>query len=279
MGSRGPRGGVGSAGWARSGAFRAHVLLGAVRPEFRAEVYVPDAGDRVLCARPPTDALLARGRVKGCVVSGCRRSAYGLGLCHGHLRRWKQAGRPDLGRFVSEVGLVHTRHSFCVVADCGFAEAGGAGLCDVHERRFRRLRRYDRDVDPAGYVARLKASRGPRWPRFDTRGLGRLLTLELQYALQYRHDARGAALTPRIFGAVAGWARNVGVESLLDHGDRWWKHSAVGLRPELRGLTLAFLRYARNELQQLRERESGEECWEWDTWPVERVDPRLSRSS
>jgi integrase len=250
-----------------------HVLLGAVRPEFRAEVYVPDAGDRVLCARPPTDALLARGRVKGCVVSGCRRSAYGLGLCHGHLRRWKQAGRPDLGRFVSEVGLVHTRHSFCVVADCGFAEAGGAGLCDVHERRFRRLRRYDRDVDPAGYVARLKASRGPRWPRFDTRGLGRVLTLELQYALQYRHDARGAALTPRIFGAVAGWARNVGVESLLDHGDRWWKHSAVGLRPELRGLTLAFLRYARNELQQLRERESGEECWEWDTWPVERVDP------
>lgn len=100
-----------------------------------------------------------------------------------------------------------------------------------------------------------------------------MLTLELQYALQYRHDARGAALTPRIFGAVAGWARNVGVESLLDHGDRWWKHSAVGLRPELRGLTLAFLRYARNELQQLRERESGEECWEWDTWPVERVDP------
>jgi len=250
-----------------------HVLLSAVRPEFRAEMYVPEAGDHVLCARPPTDALLARGAVEGCAVAGCRRSAYGWGLCRSHLRRWKLAGRPDRGSFASEVGLVHTRHSICLVADCGFAEAGSAGLCDIHEKRFLALRRYDRDVDAAGYVARLKASRGPRWPRFDTRGLGRLLTLELQYALQYRHDACGAALTPRIFAAVTRWAHDAGVESLLDHGDRWWKHSAAGLRPELRGPALAFLRYARNALRRLRERESGEECWEWDTWPVERVDP------
>nr|MBA2630885.1 hypothetical protein [Thermoleophilaceae bacterium] len=54
-----------------------HVLLGAVRAEFRAEVYVPDADDRVLCPRPPTDALLARGPVEGCLAAGCRRSAYG----------------------------------------------------------------------------------------------------------------------------------------------------------------------------------------------------------
>ena len=159
------------------------------------------------------------------------------------------------------------------MAGCGFPEAGGRGLCDAHERRFRGLLRADPGLAPADYAARLAAPRGGRGPRFDTRGLPSGLALELQFALQCRHDARGAALTPRIFGTVARWARELGVGSLLDHGEAWWTAEARALRPQVGAGALAFLRYARQRLRELRERQSGLEVWAWDTWPVDRIDP------
>jgi hypothetical protein len=97
-----------------------HVLLGAVRPEFRAEVYVPDPGDRVLCPRPPSDAQLKRGPAEGCAVVVCRRSVHMGRLCRGHHARWKRAGRPPLDGFIAVVGAVNTRHVVCALPDCEF---------------------------------------------------------------------------------------------------------------------------------------------------------------
>lgn len=51
-------------------------LLGAVRPEFRVDVYIPDPDDPVL-GRP------------ACAVPGCDRSGWEYGLCRAHARRWK----------------------------------------------------------------------------------------------------------------------------------------------------------------------------------------------
>ncbi|MCA1699513.1 MAG: site-specific integrase [Actinobacteria bacterium] len=150
-----------------------HILLGAVRPEFRPEVYVPEPGDRVLARRVRPDA-------------------------------------PALS---------------------------------------------------------------PQLPRFDSGGLPRVLQLELEFALQRRHDERGAELTPRVFGELARWAERERIESLLDHGDRWWGDSAQALRPQVRAQTLAFLRYARLRLQVLREEQTDVEPWEWDVWRVDRLDP------
>lgn len=38
-------------------------------------------------------------------------------------------------------------------------------------------------------------------------------------------------------------------------------------------MALAFVRYARSQLQRLREETSDIELWAWDIWPVDRVDP------
>lgn len=250
-----------------------HVLLGAVRPEFRADVYVPDPGDRVLSARAPTDANLKRGPAEGCAVVVCRRSVHMGRLCCGHHERWKRAGRPPVDGFIAAVGAVNTRHVVCALPACEFPVAARTGLCDSHQRQYLGVRRYDPTIDPAGYIARVLAPRGGRGPRFDSRGLGRLLALELQFVLQSRHDARGAVLTPRTFATVARWAHDTGVASLLDHSDRWWKASSAGLRRQDQGHALGFLRCARDRLQRLGEETSDIELWDWDVWPVDRLDP------
>jgi len=250
-----------------------HVLLGAVRTEFRAEVYVPDPVDRVLSSRAPTDAQLERGPAEACAVAVCRRSVYLGRLCRSHHARWHRAGRPPVDAFAGDARAVNTRHAVCGLPGCGFPEAGRSGLCDTHERRYLGVRRYHPDLEPAGYIARVLAPRGGRGPRFDSRGLGTLLALELQFVLQTRHDARGAVLTPRAFTTVARWARDARVTSLLERSDSWWKASSAGLRRQDRGHALGFLRYARDRLQRLAEESSDIELWEWDVWPVDRLDP------
>ena len=113
-----------------------HVLLGAVRPEFRAEVYVPDPADRVLSPRPPSDAQLKRGPAEGCAVGVCRRSVHMGRLCRGHHARWKRAGRPLLDGFIAAAGAVNTRHDFCALAGCEFPVAARSGMCDSHQHQY-----------------------------------------------------------------------------------------------------------------------------------------------
>lgn len=121
------------------------------------------------------------------------------------------------------------------------------------------------------YLALLRRARQPG-PRFQASGLPRTLRLELQFALQCRHDAGRAKLTPRVFGAVATWARELAVKSLLDESDRFWRERTRLLRAPLRAQALAFLRYARKHLQELREEASGTPVWDWDTWRVDQLD-------
>ena len=66
--------------------------LGAtVRPEFRAEIYIPLPGDPVFAADE-------------CVVAGCDRTASQRGLCNAHAIRWRQRGRPGLEEFLADPG-------------------------------------------------------------------------------------------------------------------------------------------------------------------------------
>jgi integrase len=113
-------------------------LLAAVRPEFRVEVYVPDPDDPVL-------------GVKACVVAGCDRSFWLLGLCSAHARRWCARGRPELTEFVADPGPpLHGRSEpgSCTVAGCRYGTSG-RGLCVRHRARWERAGR----PDPAGWAA------------------------------------------------------------------------------------------------------------------------------
>lgn len=183
--------------------------------------------------------------------------------------RWSAGGQPEPDEFVRTAAAVRASKAGCAAPGCGFPAVGRAGLCDTHTLRFQQARHAGKAVGREEYLALLRRARQPG-PRFETGGLSRALTLELQFALQCRHDAGGAKLTPRVFGAVVSWAREV--ESLLDQGDRFWRERTHLLGAPLRGQALAFLRYARKHLQELREDASGTPVWEWDTWRVDQLD-------
>ena len=119
-----------------------HLLLGAVRPEFRADVYVPD----------PTDPVLfgARCQVVGCAARGHHSASVGLPrgeyLCEPHGAMWRRDGGRDVGRWLrgSARPLRTQRDSRpCEVEACA-RSVDQNGFCGLHQRRWRKLGRPDR---------------------------------------------------------------------------------------------------------------------------------------
>ena len=133
----------------------------------------------------------------------------------------------------------------------GFRRCAGEGFCDTHHRSFGWLRAPgDLASSPLTYVAHPDTAREQTAPRFDLRGVGPVVALELGYALQCRHDQRGAAITPLIFGQVARWLRERPVDSLLIGSDAAWASAAeraLHARAS-RGNPLAWVRYCRGVL-------------------------------
>jgi len=208
-----------------------------------------------------------------CAARGCRRSVHGHGLCHAHLRRWIRAGRPPLDAFAATAPAVATSDRPCRVDECAFAAIGDHGLCDAHHKSFRWLARQGPGLEPGDYLAHLAGVRDHVGPRFDLRGVGPVVALELGYALQIRHDQRGAAITPLIFGQVARWLREEPVDSLLIGSDAAWARAAERrFRASCRANPLGWLRFCRSTLGRLRDERHGGEVWEWDTWPTDRID-------
>ena len=108
-------------------------LMTAVRPEFRADIYVPERGALVFGTAP-------------CRVAGCVRQPRSRGLCKGHYYKWKDEGRPDIEAFAamaSPEGLGRRELTACVVPGCRF---GGTrrGLCVRHQGFWERAGKPDR---------------------------------------------------------------------------------------------------------------------------------------
>lgn len=104
--------------------------MGAVRPEFRVDVFVPQAGDPIFGG-------------PACVVSGCERICQhrASGLCRAHSQRWKRLFRHlDLATFIATASpdiVGSTPPAPCTVQGCGRAHAS-RGLCALHWSAWRR---------------------------------------------------------------------------------------------------------------------------------------------
>ena len=209
----------------------------------------------------------------GCAGAACRRSVHLHGLCYAHHRHWERAGRPPLDAFAAVAPAVKTMSDRCRIGGCRFPAIAELGFCDSHHRSFGWLRSRRQGIEPHDYVEHLASAREHAGPRFDLRGVGELVALELGYALQCRQDARGAAITPLAFGQVARWLREQPVDSLLIGSDAAWARAASErFSAASRANPLGWLRFSRNALQRLRDERHGGEVWKWDTWPTDRID-------
>jgi integrase len=218
---------------------------------------------------------LRRARaVTACAAAGCHRSAHTQGLCQPHYNHWRRAGRPPLEAFVADAPATRTGVSGCRLPGCAFPAVQGRELCDAHQKGYRWLRWHQSGIDLDGYIEHLQAARERGRPRFELRGVGPIVALELGYALQCRQAARGAAITPLIFSQVVRWLRERPVDSLLIGSDAAWARAAEErFAASCRANPLAWVRYCRRVLGRLRDERHEGEVWDWDTWPTARVDP------
>lgn len=280
-------------------------LLGAVRPEFRADVLVFDAEDPVF-----------GGGV--CRVQGCRRTARSRGMCQGHHLRWVSEGRRDLAEFAAGTDPRWRRQQLnagCRVAGCGYG-VSRTGLCQLHFQRWDRAHRPDLRqwlADPPaikapvpGAVCRIghcqlwpqaagpfchahasswRANGRPDVESFVRRfvevtatedeivRLDRLepgLRLEIGYALQCRRDQPSSKTRPAVVMALVRVLAATGASSLLDRSEDEWRTGIGRPAPKDAG-PRALLLYARRQIEDLVDAGGWETEFDRDVWQMRRL--------
>lgn len=280
-------------------------LIGAVRPEFRADILGFEASDPVFGGGE-------------CRVAGCGRSARGRGLCPGHHLRWVKGGRGDLDAFAASTDVRWRRqrpNTGCLVGACGYGVAR-SGLCQLHFQRWDRGGRPDLAVwlaDPpavkqpaAGAVCAVdhcelwpaatvplcrahantwKANGRPDLERFASSyaevtatadevirldGLGPQLRLEVQFALQCRRDERATKTTPAVVMAVVRFLAAAQVVSLLDRPEDAWRRS-IGRPAPKDANPRAFLVFARRKVADLADADGWDGEFGRDVWQLRRL--------
>lgn len=282
------------------------MLMAAVRPEFRADILVPERGALMFDTAP-------------CRVPGCVRQPRIRGLCKGHHNAWQQEGRPDIDVFAtiaSPEGLGRKELTACAVAGCRFGVAR-RGLCVRHHGIWERSSRRDRTAwiaavplvhDPdhpvcalsyctlwtqgrsafcVNHRSRWEAARRPDIDefivlcesygddRFDFRSFDdrRQLKLEMQYALQCRHDERQVKTPAGIARAVIAIVAASGVASLLEWPTTRWIEFFDANHAARHGQNgqVAFLRYAYRCLEDLHCGSGWEAEFPRDVWELRRL--------
>jgi integrase len=222
------------------------------------------------CAR----ALRTQKIRERCAIAACPRSAMHRGMCGPHHHGWDRAGKPDLAEYAAAAPLVKTGARRCVVGACSFPGIGRDCFCDGHSQAYRNARYARPGLTPDGYLQHLQRACAISAPSYDMRGLPAVIALEMGLALQCRQAARRAQMQPLTFGQVVRWVQEEGVASVLEHGEAHWVASAERrfAHRKTRANPLGWLRYVRQCALALREQQSGEELWQWDTWPTDRLD-------
>lgn len=281
-----------------------HKLMGAVRPEFRADVLVADT----------TNPMFGPGP---CAVAGCDRAITGHGLCSGHRQRWVKAGRPDLASFIAETDPRWRRHqpnAACLVEACGYGSAR-RGLCGLHAQRWEHSGRPDLSAwlasppavkqPPVGSNCRIMHCQ--LWPqasspfchshhntwranghpdieefisnfasvpvlalqRIQLDALAPQLKLEMQFALQCRHDERRGKISPPVVNRVVDMLARSGVVSLTDYPEPSWRQ---GGHPELNDtMARAFLTSAIRKVADLADDDGWTAEYPRDVWKMRRL--------
>ncbi len=275
-------------------------LLASVRPEFRADVLVFDpanpvfGGDLCLaggCGRTARDAGMCYGHHQRWVAAGrpeqlpasgdrpwyghapllsCRAPGCGFGvmarrLCPRHVRSWQRSGAPDTDAWLA--GLEPAGRPgdavACRIGYCQLWAHPGAALCYSHHRRWKQ--RGCPDLEEFARACEVPVAERER---ADLRPLPRQLRLELQHALQCRHDDNMIKTRPTVIRSAARWLAGSGVSSVLAWDEQAWRTwCAPRNHPPVTGLII----YAHRTATTLAEGQGWENEYPRDTWRLRRL--------
>lgn len=275
------------------------MLVAAVRSEFRAAVLVIDPADPVfggvpclvgtcrraarvheLCSahfqrwaalgRPEKSAWVegadaavrGDGRVKSCAVPGCGFGRNSTGLCVMHIKAWRRAGSPGIESWIGSgaVAVSSARYGICRLAGCELW-AAKAGLCVSHAQRWRQAGRPDLEAFVAAHAATPA-----HCETIDLLILPPRLRLEVQYALQQRHDEQKAPLIPKHARHAINVLAASGMVSLLEYPEDRWRERVNSLPGMRRKASGPFLSYARRQVENLLYGTGWEVEFDRDVW-------------
>ncbi len=230
-------------------------LMAAIRPEFRAEPLAFAAEDPVFGGG-------------ACRVEGCQRSARGRGLCQGHLQRWAKQGRPDLDVWLADPPAVKKPEpdATCRIGHCQLWPRAALPFCHSHANTWKVSGRPDIEEFVNGFSeAAVTEDESIRLER-----LGPHLKLEIQYALQCRHDERRTKTPPMVVMQVVRFLATTTAVSLLDRTEEAWR-AQIGRPAPKDSNPRALLIYARRRVEDLAEAGGWETEYPRDVWRMRRL--------
>jgi hypothetical protein len=279
-------------------------LMAAVRTEFRSDELVFDPGDPVfggaickveacprtarggrgLChghhdrwtaqGKPDLDAFaaapgprwLGHAPLPGCRAPGCDRGLRGHGLCPRHSDAWDRAGRPPVDEWLAGVPATGTPvgQQECLVGFCGLWAEPGVPFCLSHGSAWRAAGR----PEPGAFAGRyLDEDPVPDGDRIFLDSLPPQLKLEIQYALQRRHDDREGKAPPPVVMSVIRFLDSSGASSLLERTEQEWRDETG----RQRGKTTALLAWSRRQVADLAEGAGWDTEYPSDIWQLHRL--------
>lgn len=291
------------AGQDRAAAGLLEKLMAAVRPEFRAGELVFDPADPVfggaicrvadcprtarggrgLCAahhsrwiaegRPDPGAFAAATSPRWrrqtplacCRAPGCGRGVRRQGLCVRHSAAWERAGRPDADKWLASIPATAAPpgQQDCLVGFCGLWAERDILFCQGHGATWKASGR----PEPGGFAGRyLAGDPVPGHERIYLNSLSPQLRLEIQYALQRRHDEREGKAPPCTVMAVVRFLAAAGGSSLLERTEQEWRY-AFGTR----GNAMALLAWFRRQVDDLAEGTGWDAEYPRDAWQMHRL--------
>jgi integrase len=282
-----------------------HKLMAAVRPEFRADVLVADTTNPMFgpgpCAVAGCDrAIAGHGLCSGhrqrwvkagrpdlavfiaetdprwrrhqpnaaCLVEGCAYGSARQGMCQLHAQRWERSGRPDLAAWLVSPAPVKqppAAGSSCRIAHCQLWPQASSPFCHSHHNTWRTNGRPDiEDFTTTFAVVPVLALQ-----RIQLEALAPQLKLEMQYALQCRHDERRGKIQPPVVNRVVDLLARSGAVSLTDYPEPSWRQGGY---PELKDtMARAFLTFAIRQVADLAEEDGWAAEYPHDVWKMRRL--------
>ncbi|NMM25128.1 MAG: tyrosine-type recombinase/integrase [Phycicoccus sp.] len=234
-------------------------LLAAVRPEFRAEPLTFAVDDAVFggtacsvrcCARTARSSTglcpghhtrwLGAGRPEvtefaastdprwqrelpngGCRAAGCGYGVARSGVCQLHFQRWTRSGEGDLTAWLGNPLPIKApvKGATCRISNCELWPQAQLAFCHSHANSWRGAGRGDVEA----FARSFSEIALPADESIPLGQLGTQLRLEMQYALQCRHDDRTAKTSPAIVNRVVRFLIATQTSSLLDRPEDTWR--------------------------------------------------------
>ncbi len=204
----------------------------------------------VACFAASTDPRWQRELPNGvCRAAGCGYGIARMGVCQLHWQRWERsARRGELSAWLANPLPIKAppAGATCRISHCTLWPQGGSPFCHSHTNSWKVSGRGDLDA----FVRCYETIALPVDEAIRLGQLGTQLRLELQYALQCRHDERSSKTDPAVVNRLVRFLLATNTTSLLDFPEANWRAPSSHLMPKDPSAR-ALLNYARRRVDDL----------------------------